>query len=88
MSAGAKPDRSGENCMARIEVVSEVAGTVWKLVAEVGATLAEGDPLVVLESMKMEVPVEAPAAGRLVELRVEREDPVDEDQVIALLETE
>jgi acetyl-CoA carboxylase biotin carboxyl carrier protein len=74
--------------MARIEVVSEVAGTVWKLVAEVGATLAEGDPLVVLESMKMEVPVEAPAAGRLVELRVEREDPVDEDQVIALLETE
>ena len=74
--------------MARIEVVSEVAGTVWKVVAEVGATLAEGDPLVILESMKMEVPVEAPAAGRLVELRVEREDPVDEEQVIALLETE
>ena len=74
--------------MARIEVVSEVAGTVWKVVAEVGATLAEGDPLVILESMKMEVPVEAPAAGRLVELRVDREDPVDEDQVIALLETE
>ncbi|MDZ7825104.1 MAG: acetyl-CoA carboxylase biotin carboxyl carrier protein subunit [Gammaproteobacteria bacterium] len=74
--------------MARIEVVSEVAGTVWKVVAEVGAILAEGDPLVILESMKMEVPVEAPAAGRLVELRVEREDPVDEDQVIALLDTE
>jgi acetyl-CoA carboxylase biotin carboxyl carrier protein len=74
--------------MARIEVASEVAGTVWKVVAEVGATLAEGDPLVILESMKMEVPVEAPAAGRLVELRVEREDPVDEDQVIALLETD
>jgi biotin carboxyl carrier protein len=74
--------------MARIEVVSEVAGTVWKVVAEVGASVEEGDPLVVLESMKMEVPVEAPSAGRLVELRVEREDPVDEDQVIAVLETE
>ena len=73
--------------MARIEVASEVAGTVWKVVAEAGSTLAEGDPLVILESMKMEVPVEAPAAGRLVDLRVEREDPVDEDQVIALLET-
>lgn len=73
--------------MARIEVASEVAGTVWKVVAEVGATLAEGDPLVILESMKMEVPVEAPAAGRLLELRVEQEDPVDENQVIALLES-
>lgn len=73
--------------MARMEVESEVAGTVWKRVAAVESDLARGDPILILESMKMEIPVEAPAAGRLVELRVNEEDPVEEGQVVAILET-
>jgi len=72
--------------MARIEVESEVAGSVWKLVAGPGAALEAGDPILILESMKMEIPVEAPAAGRLLELCVAEEDPVEEGQVVAIIE--
>jgi len=72
--------------MARIEVESEVAGSVWKLVAEPGATLEAGDTILILESMKMEIPVEAPVAGKLLDIRVIAEDPVEEGQVVAILE--
>ncbi len=72
--------------MARMDVESEVAGTVWKVEAAVGTDLAEGDAILILESMKMEIPVEAPAAGRLVELCVNEEDPVEEGQIVAVLE--
>lgn len=72
--------------MARVEVESEVAGSVWKLVAKPGATLAAGDPILILESMKMEIPVETPVAGRLLELCVTEEDPVEEGQVVAILD--
>ncbi len=74
--------------MARIEVLSEVTGNVWKITASVGDTLAEEDVIMILESMKMEIPIEAPTAGRLVELLVKEEDSVDEDQVVAIIETE
>ena len=70
----------------RHEVESEVQGSVWKVEAAQGSTVAEGDVLVILESMKMEIPVEAPAAGTLVELRVAPEDPVEEGQVIAVID--
>ena len=73
--------------VARVEIASEVAGTVWKQVAKPGAELAAGDVVLILESMKMEIPVEAPVAGRLAELLVAPEDPVAEDQVVAILET-
>ena len=56
--------------MARHEVESEVTGNVWKILLEVGADVAEGDVIMILESMKMEIPVESPAAGKLVELKV------------------
>ena len=72
--------------MTIIEVASEVAGSVWKLTAEAGAQLAAGDVILILESMKMEIPVTAPVAGRLAELRVQEQDPVDEDQVVAVIE--
>jgi biotin carboxyl carrier protein len=73
--------------MAKIEVTSEVTGNVWKVQAKVGDVLAEEDVIMILESMKMEIPVEAPAAGKLVELSVAEEDSVDEDQVVAIIET-
>ena len=72
--------------MARHEVESEVTGYVWKILLEVGADVAEGDVIMILESMKMEIPVESPAAGKLVELKVSAEDQVEEDQVVAVVE--
>ena len=73
--------------MARIEVTAEVTGNVWKIEAAVGDTVAADDVIMILESMKMEIPVETPAAGRLAEILVKEEDPVDEDQVVAIIET-
>ena len=72
--------------MAKIEVTSEVTGNVWKIQAKVGDVLAEEDVIMTLESMKMEIPVEAPVAGKLVELLVSEEEGVDEDQVVAVIE--
>jgi len=72
--------------MAKIEVTSEVTGNVWKIQAKVGDVLAEEDVIMILESMKMEIPVEAPVGGKLVELLVAEEDSVDEDQVVAVIE--
>ena len=73
--------------MARIEVKSEIAGKVWKIEAQVGAELDEDDAIVILESMKMEIPVAAPARCRVLELRVAEEDAVAEDQIVAIVET-
>ena len=70
-----------------MEVQAELTATVWKVVVEQGASVAEGDELVILESMKMEIPVESPCSGTLIKLLVKEEDNVDEDQVIAVLET-
>lgn len=72
--------------MARHEVESEVTGNVWKILLENGAAVAAGDVIMILESMKMEIPVESPAAGTLVELCVVAEDQVEEDQVLAIVE--
>jgi biotin carboxyl carrier protein len=72
--------------MARHEIESEVTGNVWKVVLETGATVAEGDVIMILESMKMEIPVEAPVSGTLSELCVVPEDQVSEDQLLAVVE--
>ena len=69
-----------------MEVRAELTATVWKVVAEEGATVAEGDELVILESMKMEIPVLASDDGTVVEILVEEEEPVSEGQVVVVLE--
>jgi biotin carboxyl carrier protein len=74
--------------MAKIEVTSEVTGNVWKVQAKLGDVLVEGDVIMILESMKMEIPVEAPVEGTLVELLVAEEDSVDEGQVVAVIENQ
>ena len=73
--------------MAKSEVTSEVTGNVWKVQAKLGDVLVEEDVIMILESMKMEIPVEAPVAGKLVGLLVVEEDSVDEHQVVAVIET-
>ena len=72
--------------MAREEVESEVTGTVWKIETKVGDTVAEGDVLMIIESMKMEIPIAAPSDGKVVEILVGEEDVVNEGDVVALFE--
>ena len=68
------------------EVRAEITANVWQVPAEVGRSVAEGDILVILESMKMEIPVTAPVAGTVSELRVAPEDQVQEGDVIAVID--
>ncbi len=68
------------------DVMAEMVANVWKVVVQPGALVAEGDPLVILESMKMEIPVEAPVAGTVREVRVAEGGVVQEGDVIAVIE--
>jgi acetyl-CoA carboxylase biotin carboxyl carrier protein len=71
--------------MASIAAKSEITGRVFQIVAEVGQSLAADDTIMVLESMKMEIPVVAPRAGVLRQICVAPEDNVEEGQVVAML---
>ncbi len=73
--------------MAAQEVESEITGNVWKIELKVGDKVEVEDVIMILESMKMEIPVEAPCAGTIKELLVKEEDSVEEDQVLAIIET-
>jgi len=68
------------------EVKAELVGSVWKITTQVGAEVAEEDELLVLESMKMEIPVTAPRAGKVKEIRVKESEVVKEGQVLVVLE--
>ena len=68
------------------EVEAQIAGNVWKIETEVGAQVDEEDVLLILESMKMEIPVEAPCEGRVAEIRVAEGDNVEEGAVLVVLE--
>ncbi|MEQ8345369.1 MAG: acetyl-CoA carboxylase biotin carboxyl carrier protein subunit [Sneathiellaceae bacterium] len=72
--------------MAAIEIKTEVTGKVWKIVLQPGATVAVDDEILILESMKMEIPVVAPAAGMLKEIKVAEGDSVAEDDVVAIVD--
>ena len=65
---------------------SEITGTVWKVLVQPGALVHADDTLMVLESMKMEIPVLAPETGRVVELLVAEGAPVREGQEVAIFE--
>ena len=73
--------------MARKDVRAEVTGRVWQIEVKVGDRVAAEDVLIILESMKMEIPVLAPVAGTVAELRVEPEQHVEEGAVVASIET-
>ena len=69
-----------------MDVQAEMVANVWKVVVAAGDTVEEGDPLVILESMKMEIPVESPAGGTVKEVRVLEGGVVQEGDVIAVVE--
>ena len=74
--------------MSRVEIESEITGNVWRIETKVGNHVNTEDVLLILESMKMEIPVEATCDGTVVELLVKEEDAVEEDQVVVIIETE
>ncbi len=60
-----------------------ITGRVWKIERRAGDTVAAGEPVIILESMKMEVPVESPAAGVITGVSVAEGDAVEEGAVVA-----
>ena len=72
--------------MAASKVVTDVAGNVWKIVAKVGDKLAEDDTIMIMESMKMEIPVTAPKDGTLKEIMVEEGEAIPEGETVAIIE--
>jgi len=68
------------------EVRAEITANVWQVRVEVGQRVAEGDELVILESMKMEIPVTAPIAGAVTQLLVADGDQVQEGALLAVVE--
>ena len=68
------------------DVEAHITGTVWKVECKVGDTVEEGDTLVILESMKMEMPVESEDEGTVSEIRCEEGQSVSEGDTLVVLE--
>ena len=71
--------------MAATRVKSEIAGSVWKIEVAIGDSVAEEDPLIILESMKMEIPLLAPRGGVVKEILVAEGDAIAEGDVAVVL---
>jgi acetyl-CoA carboxylase biotin carboxyl carrier protein len=82
----ARPVGSVYQEAAVADVEAHITGTVWKIECEVGDTIEEGDTVVILESMKMEMPVESEDAGTVKEIRCEEGQAVNEGDVLVVLE--
>jgi biotin carboxyl carrier protein len=72
--------------MGKLEAKSEVSGSVWKIEVTAGQSVAEGDVLVLIESMKMEIPVVAEAAGKVASILVAESDAIVEGQAVVILD--
>jgi acetyl-CoA carboxylase biotin carboxyl carrier protein len=68
------------------DMAAHITGTVWKIEVKVGQKVNAGDTLVILESMKMEMPVEATESGTVKEIRCKESQPVNEGDVLVVLE--
>ena len=68
------------------EIEAHITGTVWKIEVKVGDDVSEGDTVLILESMKMEIPVEAEDDGKVSEIRCEEGQSVSEGDVLVVLE--
>jgi biotin carboxyl carrier protein len=78
-------EEANEGAMAELRVRSEIAGSVWKIEVAVGDAVAEDDPLLILESMKMEIPLVAPRQGIVKEILVAEGEPIAEGDVAVVL---
>ena len=68
-----------------MKVAAEVSGLVWKIEKNVGDLVNAGDVLMILESMKMELPLEAPVGGKIAEIRCKEGQSVSEGEVLVIL---
>jgi acetyl-CoA carboxylase biotin carboxyl carrier protein len=68
------------------DVEAHITGTVWRVEVEIGDTVDEGDTVVILESMKMEMPIEAEDPGVVKEIRCEEGQAVSEGDTLVVLE--
>ncbi len=68
------------------DVEAHITGTIWKVECEIGQEVKEGDTVVILESMKMEMPVEAEDDGKVSEIKCAEGDSVSEGDVLVVLE--
>jgi acetyl-CoA carboxylase biotin carboxyl carrier protein len=68
------------------DVEAHITGTVWKIECEIGDEVEEGDTVVILESMKMEMPVEAEDSGTVKEILCEEGQAVNEGDTLVILE--
>lgn len=68
------------------EVESQITGNVWKIEKAVGDVVEEDDILMIIESMKMEIPVESPCDGRIVKISVAEGDAIEEGAILAIVE--
>lgn len=73
--------------MPDVKIIAEVTGRVCAIAAEVGGAVSEGDDVVFVEAMKMEIPVSAPAGGTIKSIMVKVDDVVAEGQAVAILES-
>jgi acetyl-CoA carboxylase biotin carboxyl carrier protein len=69
-----------------IEIPAHITGTVWKIEVGVGDDVSDGDTVVILESMKMEMPVEAEDDGKVAEIRCEEGQSAQEGEVLVVLD--
>ena len=67
------------------DIEAHITGTVWKVEVAVGDEITDGDTVVILESMKMEMPVEATSGGTVKEIRCQEGQPVNEGDVLVVL---
>jgi len=72
--------------MAEEKILAEMVANVWKIVVKNGAEVADGDTLVILESMKMEIPVISEVNGKVTRLAVQEGDVVQEGDLIAVID--
>ena len=72
--------------MAERQIRTEVTGRIWRILKDPGEDVAAGETILIVEAMKMEIPVVAEAAGTLLRLLVAEEDQVTEDAAVAVLE--
>ena len=69
-----------------MEVKSQIKAIVWKIEKKVGDTVNQDDVIVILESMKMEIPIISPTSGKITSINIDEGDDVDEDQCVATVE--
>jgi acetyl-CoA carboxylase biotin carboxyl carrier protein len=85
-ASGETPRLRNQEAHGVTDVEAHITGTVWKIECEVGDEIEEGDTVAILESMKMEMPVESEDAGTVTEIRCEEGQAVNEGDTLVVLE--